>query len=139
MNAQSQRIDGLVTTQVLFDFAQATKAMWRDIRFGDDPFDETAAINYISFKLGVFAREAEAAGPLKVDQYPLPNAIAYVKRYVGEGTSRTAAEYQAEALYDLDAEAMRLLRRNLNEAGVETETCKCRHFDDGRSCEICAG
>jgi len=112
--ARINRIEGLASTQALFDFAQAAKALWRDIRFGQDEFDDFDLSQFMLDKMTIYVREAEAAGPLTVNPgSTLHDAITYVKRRLKDGASRTCAEHEATALYNLDAEAASLVSRNL--------------------------
>lgn len=110
-------MDGLVTTQVLEDFQAAAKALFRDLAYGEDEFDIPDIRNFILLHADAAGVQALEAGPLKVEDYPkLTEAIAYVKRYVTNGAKVSGAIAWAKGLYDLDAEAVRLLRKEIDKA-----------------------
>ncbi len=110
MNA-FQKIDGLVNTSVLEEFERATKALWRDIQFGDKKFSPVEAITFMSRKMGLFTREADQDGPLTLDQAPMVRAaIEFVKTHAHTRAQFVVAKETATCLYDLDAEGIRLMK-----------------------------
>ncbi len=114
MSTKSQQISSLVTPSVLDEFKRATQALWRDIRFEGDQFSPVEILTFMSRKMGSFTREADLAGPITLENSPMVRAaIKYVKNRAG-WAQREVAEQVAIHLYDLDAEAVRVMRRELD-------------------------
>lgn len=114
------KIDGLANIRNMMELKFAAKAMYRDLAFGNEEFDLQDVRTFIVNLVGEAMTEAAEEGPVGLEDFPtLPDAIAYVKRYVREGADRSAMENYAEALWDLPVEAMQLLMAELDKEEIE--------------------
>ena len=114
--SENTRIAGLVNTQKLSDFTIAAKALFSDLAFGEDEFDREEIQNFMMGRLRESMLWAESDGPNNVqDPSWLPDAVAYVKRYVTTGGTKVCVAIEwAKNLYDLDNEAVQLLKQELD-------------------------
>ncbi|KKM13469.1 hypothetical protein LCGC14_1715930 [marine sediment metagenome] len=104
-----QRMSGLVNMDVLGDFTTAAKALFHDLEY-----DVQDVRGFMLMAVNAAVIEAALEGPCTIENHPLlADAIKYVKRYVKDGKTRSAAELEAGALYSLDAEAVKVMKRHL--------------------------